>query len=33
MTIAEYFASVPLWLDDLTYRGDEVAGSAPFGTG
>ncbi len=33
MTIAEYFASVPLWLDDLTYRGDEVAGSTPFGTG
>lgn len=33
MTVAEYFASVPLWFDDLTYRGDQVAGSEPFGTG
>ena len=33
MTVAEYFASVPLWLDDLTYRGNQVTGSPPFGTG
>ncbi len=33
MTVAEYFASVPLWFDDLTFRGDQVVGSTPFGTG
>lgn len=33
MTVAEYFASVPLWFDDLTYRGNQIAGSEPFGAG
>lgn len=33
MTVAEYFASVPLWFEDLTYRGGQVVGSTPFGTG
>lgn len=32
MTVAEYFATRPLFLEYLTYRGEEIAGAEPYGT-
>ena len=31
MPVADYFATVPLYLEYFTYRGDEVDGAEPLG--